>query len=87
MPPGWASLGGVEVVMAADERNQGAKDRVKEGMSEAGKHPTAPSEGAKPGGTGGSQKSGRTDEVSEGMSEAGKRPEASSADEAERQPS
>lgn len=73
--------------MAADERNQDANDRIKEGMSEAGKHPKAPSEGAKSGGSGGPQKSGRTDEVTEGMSEAGKRPKEPSGDESERQPS
>ncbi len=60
--------------MAADEKDQGAKDRIAEGMSEAGKHPEPGSGAGKPGGTGGSQESGGTDEVAEGMAEAGKQP-------------
>ncbi len=72
--------------MAADEKNQDAKDKIAEGMSEAGKHPTVPSAGGKPGGTGGPQKSGSSDEVAQGMSEAGKQP-TDPLDEAERQPS
>ncbi len=60
--------------MAADRKDQDAKDRIAEGMAEAGKHPEPGSGSGKPGGTGGSQKSGGTDEVAEGMSEAGKQP-------------
>ncbi len=77
--------------MAADQKNQDAKDTIAEGMAEAGKHPEPGSRSGKPGGTGGPQKSGGTDEVSEGMAEAGKQPTGPLADEAEgqaeRQPS
>jgi hypothetical protein len=73
--------------MAANEKNKDAKDRIAEGMAEAGKHPEPGSGSGKPGGTGGPQKSGRTDEVAEGMSEAGKRPTDPVEDQAERQPS
>ncbi len=61
--------------MAQDE-NQKAKDKIKEGMSEAGKHPTAPLEDQ----VGSSPKddkttgSGGSDKITEGMSEAGKDP-------------
>ena len=73
--------------MPADAKNQDAKDKIAEGMAEAGKHPEPGSGSGKPGGTGGPQQSGGTDEVSEGMSQAGKRPAQPLEDEAERQPS
>ena len=73
--------------MAADEKNQDAKDKIAEGMAEAGKHPEPGSGSGKPGGTGGSQKSGETDEVTEGMAEAGKRPTGPGEDQAEGHPS
>ena len=61
--------------MAQDE-NQKAKDKIKEGMSEAGKHPTAPLEdqpdsARKDDETTGS---GGSDKITEGMSEAGNDP-------------
>jgi hypothetical protein len=73
--------------MTADKKDEGSKQKIAEGMAEAGKQPEPGSRSGKPGGTGGSPKSGGTDEVSEGMAEAGKRATGPLEDEAERQPS
>jgi hypothetical protein len=73
VPPGRASLGRPEVsVMPEDKQNQDAKDKIAEGMSEAGKPSTPPTGSGKAGGSSGPQQ--RSDEMTEGMSEAGKNP-------------
>ncbi len=73
--------------MAEDRKDQDAKDRIAEGMAEAGERPEPALGAGKPGGTGGPQESGGTDEVSEGMSEAGERPTEPVEDQAEGHPS
>lgn len=71
--------------MTTDQRDQDAKDRIKEGMAEAGKQPTG--QAGEAGGTAGSQRSGGTDDVAEGMAEAGKQPTDPIEEEGQRQPS
>jgi hypothetical protein len=68
--------------MTTDRRDEEAKEKIKEGMAEAGKGTAG-----KPGGTGGPQESGRTDEVAEGMAEAGRRPTEPAEEDPQRQPS
>ena len=67
---GKGAFGRVEATaMARDQENQQAKDRIKEGMSEAGKDAGKKRpEDDKTAGSGGS------DKITEGMSEAGKDP-------------
>lgn len=74
--------------MAQDE-DQKAKDKMTEGMSEAGKHPTAPVEDQAGGSSKGGQPPGSSasDKLTEGMSEAGKNPNEPLEDQAGGAPS